>query len=138
MFGNGKTTYHPVYIDNLVDAFELAAECEVAAGQTYVIGDREYYTLNEIVNMVGEARGKQVRIYHLPFWPVWLAAIVCEAVCMPLRIPPPLFRRRVDWFRQVRAFDISKAIRELGYTSSVDLRTGLMRTAEWYEANGYI
>ena len=24
MFGNGKTFYHPLYIDNLVDAFELA------------------------------------------------------------------------------------------------------------------
>ena len=26
MFGDGETFYHPVYIDNLVDAFELAGE----------------------------------------------------------------------------------------------------------------
>ena len=31
---------------------------------------------------------------------------------MPLRIEPPLFRRRADWFRQTRAFTIDKAVRE--------------------------
>jgi 2-alkyl-3-oxoalkanoate reductase len=38
MFGNGQTTYHPLYIDNLVDAFELAAQQEFAIGGTYLIG----------------------------------------------------------------------------------------------------
>lgn len=138
MFGNGKVTYHPVYIDNLVDAFELAVEREEAAGETYIIGDREYYTLDEIVAMVGEAQGKDVSIIHLPFWPLWALALLCEGVCSLLRITPPLFRRRVDWFRQVRAFDVSKAMRELGYDSKVDLPTGLARTGEWYKANGYL
>ncbi len=138
MFGNGKTTYHPVYIDNLVDAFELAAEKESASGQTYIIGDDKYYTLNDIVRMVGEAQGIDVSIVRLPFRPVWLAALMCEAICAPFKIAPPLFRRRVDWFRQVRAFDISKAREELGYDSKVDLKTGLARTGEWYQTNGYL
>lgn len=138
MFGNGKTTYHPVYIDNLVDAFELAVEKEAAAGQTYIIGDESYHTLSEIVKMVGEAQGIDVSIIRLPFWPVWLAALLCEAVCAPFKISPPLFRRRVDWFRQVRAFSISKAVEELDYDPKVDLQTGLARTAEWYQANGYL
>ena len=138
MFGNGKVTYHPVYIDNLVDAFELAVGIEESAGQTYIIGDREYYKLDEIVKMVGEAQGKDVSIIHLPFWPLWTLAFLSEGVCSILRITPPLFRRRVDWFRQVRAFDVSKSIQELGYDSKVDLQTGLARTAEWYKANGYL
>lgn len=138
MFGNGQTTYHPVYIDNLVDAFELAVEKEEATGETYIIGDREYYTLEEIVHKVGEAQDKEVSIVHLPFWPLWMLAALCEAVCAPFKIAPPLFRRRVDWFRQMRAFDVSKAERELGYDSKVDLQTGLANTAEWYRANGYL
>lgn len=138
MFGNGKTTYHPVYIENLIDAFELAVEKEEAGGQTYIIGDDKYYTLTDIVKMVGEVQGKNTSIIRLPFWPVWVAALLCEAVCAPFKISPPLFRRRVDWFRQVRAFDISKAEEELGYRTNVDLRTGLTRTADWYRANGYL
>ena len=35
---------------------------------------------------------------------------------MPLKIKPPIFLCRVDWYRQNRAFNMSKAKRELGYT----------------------
>lgn len=138
MFGNGRTTYHPLYIDNLVDAFELAAEKEAAIGQTYLIGDEHFYTLNEIVTEVGEAVGNRVSIVRLPFWPLWLLAVATELVCLPFKIPPPLFRRRVDWFRQNRGFDISKAKRELGYHPRIDFKTGLACTAEWYRKNDFL
>jgi len=138
MFGDGKTLYHPLYIDNLVDAFELAAERSEAIGRTYLIGDDRYYSLNELVREVGQSLGLEVKITHLPFRPLWAAALVCEAVCVPLRIEPSLFRRRVDWFRQNRAFSIERAKRELGYRPKVDLRTGLAATAQWYRAHEYL
>jgi len=138
MFGDGETTYHPLYIENLVDAFELAAEKKEAAGQTYIIGDEHYYTLNDLVKAVGKAIDIDVKIVHLPFWPLWAAALACEAVCAPLKISPPIFRRRVDWFRQVRAFDISKAKQELGFAPKIGLQEGLAGTAKWYKENGYL
>ena len=46
---------------------------------------------------------------HLPVWPFHAAGAVCEAVCAPLGIEPPLYRRRVDFFTKSRAFDISRA-----------------------------
>ena len=48
MFGDGETLYHPLYIDNLLDAFELAAD-RPGRGETYLIGDARYYSLNELV-----------------------------------------------------------------------------------------
>ena len=138
MFGNGQTTYHPVYIDNLVDLFELASERPEAAGRVYIGGDAEYYTLNDLVRAVGHSIDVEVEIVHLPFRPLWLAAVATEAVCKPLRISPPIFRRRVDWYRQVRAFRIDRARYDLGYEARVDLEEGLKRTAEWYRANGYL
>ena len=138
MFGNGRTCYHPVYIDNLVDAFELAAEKNGNPGETYLIGDEHYYSLNDLVRYVAAAMGIQVRIRHLPFWPLWAGAWVCELACKPLRLTPPIFRRRVDWFRQNRAFTISKAKKDLGYQPAVDLETGLKRTAKWYKENHYL
>ena len=136
MFGNGTTLYHPLYIDNLVDAFELAAS-RPGTGEVYLIGDAQYYSLNNLVTAVGTSMGREVRITHLPFQPLWLGAIACEAVCKPLGIEPPLFRRRADWFRQTRAFSIDKARQDLGYDPKIDLATGLARTAEWYRENGY-
>ena len=103
-----------------------------------LVHHQAYYTLNEIVRAVGEARGANVRITHLPFAPIWLAAVGCEVVCKPLGIEPPLFRRRVDWFRQVRAFDISKAKRDLDWSPRVGLDEGLRATADWYRAEGYL
>ena len=138
MFGDGETTYHPVYIDNLVDLFELAEQEPEAKGRVYLGADEHYYTLNDLVRAVGRAIGVDVRIVHLPFRPLWLAAVAVEIACMPLRITPPLFRRRVDWFRQVRAFSIERAKRELGFTPRVGLEEGLRLTGEWYKANGYL
>lgn len=138
MFGDGETTYHPVYIDNLVDLFMLAAEKDEPVGRTYIGADEHYYTLNELVRAVGEAMGRDLRIVHLPFRPLWLAAVATEAVCKPFRISPPLFRRRVDWFRQVRAFRIDRARRELGYQPRIDIGEGLRRTHRWYVENGYL
>jgi nucleoside-diphosphate-sugar epimerase len=138
MFGNGRTFYHPVYIDNLVDAFERAAEKDGIRGETYIIGDEHYYSLNDLVTQVAAALDLSVRIRHLPFWPLWTAALTCEMACKPLNVTPPLFRRRVDWFRQVRAFSIEKAMREISYRPMVGLQEGLARTASWYRKHGYL
>ena len=82
--------------------------------------------------------GLDVRIYHLPFTPLWLASAACETVCGPLGIEPPLFRRRADWFRQNRAVRITRAAERLGYAPKIDLATGLARTAQWYREQGYL
>lgn len=138
MFGNGRTTYHPVYIDNLVDLFLLAANHPAAAGRTYIGADEHYYTLDDLVHAVGRAMGKDVSIVHLPFRPLWLIALMTEALCWPFRISPPLFRRRVDWYRQVRAFKIDKAKSEVGFEPKVGIDEGLRRTYEWYLEEGYL
>jgi nucleoside-diphosphate-sugar epimerase len=138
MFGSGKATYHPLYIDNLIDAFELAQEKDEAIGQTYLIADEKYLPIREIVQIISQVLNKDVKIIHLPFAPLWLAAVACEAVCWPLRISPPIFRRRVDWYRQNRAFNINKAKRELGYNPKIDLKEGLTRTAVWYQEKGFL
>jgi hypothetical protein len=59
-------------------------------------------------------------------------------LCKPLRVNPPLYRRRVEFFVKVRAFSIEKAKRELGYQPRIDLAEGLRRTAAWYRANGHL
>lgn len=138
MFGDGETTYHPVYIDNLVDLFILAAEHPAASGETYIGADEHYYSLNDLVKAVGRAIDVDVRLIHLPFWPLWLVSAGVELACKPFRIKPPLFRRRADWYRQVRAFSIDKARRELGYEPKVGIDEGLRRTGAWYRENGYI
>jgi nucleoside-diphosphate-sugar epimerase len=138
MFGSGRTLYHPLYIDNLVDAMMLAADPAKGNGQVYLIADEHYVEINDLVRMVGEAIGVKVKISHYPVMPLVVAGHICETVCRPFGIAPPIFPRRVDWFRQNRAFRIDKAKRELGYAPKIDLPEGLKRTGEWYRAEGYL
>jgi nucleoside-diphosphate-sugar epimerase len=137
MFGDGETFYHPVYIDNLVEAFELAASRGIR-GKSYIVADEHYYSLNELVRKIASAMNVRVKIYHAPFWPLWSAAWACEKICKPLHVSPPLFRRRVDWFRQSRAFSIGNAARDLGYQPKVGIEEGLANTARWYRDHGYV
>lgn len=72
---------------------------------------------------------------RLPFGLLYAAAVVCEKICAPLGLKPPLYPRRADWFRKHRSFTGAKLQRELGVTPQVGLDEGLRRTAEWYAAN---
>lgn len=138
MFGDGKTLYHPLYIDNLIDAFLLAQEEDKGVGEAYLIADEEYVAIEDLVRRVAMALDVEVKIPHYPLWPVVIAGHICEKICKPLRITPPLFPRRVDWYRQNRAFKIDKAKRDLRYQPKVGLDEGLRRTAEWYRKEGML
>jgi 2-alkyl-3-oxoalkanoate reductase len=138
MFGDGRTLYHPLYIDNLVDAFLAAQEEGRGDGEAYLIADEAHLEIEDLVRRVARALGVEVRIPHFPVLPVVAAGYLCEVVCRPLRVRPPIFPRRVDWYRQNRAFRIDKARRELGWSPKVAIDEGLRRTAEWYRARGYL
>ena len=134
MFGDGKTLYHPLYIDNLVDAFILAMEPGKGDGEAYLVADEEYIEIENLVRKVGESLDIDVNIRHYPVWPIVAVGHICETICKPFKITPPVFPRRVDWYRQNRAFKIDKIKRDLRYVAKVKLDEGLRRTAEWYRA----
>ena len=136
--GSGEIYYHLTYIDDLVDGFRLLGEHPAAANRTYILAGGEVTTLNALVGLVAEGAGVPVPTRHLPVWPFWVAGAVCEAVCVPLRIEPPIFRRRVDFFTKSRAFDITRARADVGFAPRVGLRDGIRRTLDWYRTHGWI
>jgi nucleoside-diphosphate-sugar epimerase len=139
MIGSGRTMNHPVYVENLVDLFELCGTSPAAKGRIYLAGDEEPVTLNELVRAVGAALGSNVRIIRFPWYGIaWLGATAVEVLSKAFRIRPPVFRRRLSWFRTNRAFQIDRAKAELGYSPRVPLREGLSRTAYWYRQAGYL
>jgi len=138
MLGSGRNYYHLTYIDDLCEAFRLCGAEEAARNRTYIIGGPEVTTVRELVARTAEVAGVRRTQPRLPVTPFWLAGALCEAVCAPLGIAPPLYRRRVDFFRKSRSFDISRARHELGYDPTVGVREGIRRTLEWYRAQGWI
>jgi nucleoside-diphosphate-sugar epimerase len=138
MLGDGKIYYHLTYIDDLVDGFLLCGTQPAAANRTYILAGGEVTTLNELVTLIAGVAKVRPPWLRLPVWPFWLAGAVCEGVCVPLGLEPPLYRRRVDFYTKSRAFDITRARHELGYAPRVGLRDGIARTLDWYRAHGWL
>ncbi len=138
MVGDGKTLFHLVYIDDLIDALILAGQVPDAEGEAFLIAGERYLSLNELTKIIADFFGVLQRKLHLPVLPIRLLAIAMEFTFKPLRIEPPLFRRRVDFFRKNRAFDISKAKRILGYRPGVDIEEGVRLTVDWYRREGLL
>jgi nucleoside-diphosphate-sugar epimerase len=138
ILGSGQIYYHLTYIDDLVEGFRLCGEVPAAAGRTYILAGGEVTTLNELVSRIAAQAGVKPRGWRLPVWPFWLAGAICEGICVPLGIEPPIFRRRVAFFTKNRWFDTSRARAELGYAPQVGLRDGIRRTLESYRGLGWV
>jgi nucleoside-diphosphate-sugar epimerase len=138
MIGSGKNEHHMVHAADMVQAFRLAAEVDAAIGEVFIIAEGCPVRVNRLVEMIAEATGSPVPRLKVPLLPVQALAIAVERVCKPFGIQPPLYPRRVDFFRTDYGFDISKAKRILGYQPQYDLRRGLQDTLTWYEQHGLL
>jgi len=136
--GDGRSFYHPVYIDDLVRGFLLALEREEAVGEAFLICGPRYVTQSELAALIARHTGGRVLPFRIPAPPLQWAARVVEAVCVPLGIEPPLHRRRVEFWTKSRAFSIDKARRLLGYAPKVDLDLGIARTVAAYREAGWL
>jgi nucleoside-diphosphate-sugar epimerase len=138
ILGSGQIFYHLTYIDDLVEGLRLCATVPAAAGRTYILAGPEVTTLNRLTEIIAAEAHVPPPKLHLPVWPFWTAGALCEALCAPLGIEPPIYRRRVDFFTKSRAFDISRARAELGYAPTVGLREGISKTLDWYRREGWL
>jgi nucleoside-diphosphate-sugar epimerase len=132
MIGDGRPFYHLTFIDDLVEGFRLCGTVPGAEGRPYILAGPRYTTLEQLVQLVAKELKVAPPRVHLPVWPFWTAGLLCELVCVPLRIEPPIYRRRVDFYTKSRAFDTARARTELGFAPKVDLEDGIKRTADWY------
>jgi nucleoside-diphosphate-sugar epimerase len=99
-------------------------------GEAFIIASDKPVTLNDLTARIAKQYNTTIPRFKLPVWPVWIAGAVFEVVCKPLGINPPLYRRRVCFFTQHRAFDYSKAKRILGYESKISLDDGIKEVCE--------
>jgi dihydroflavonol-4-reductase len=138
MIGSGNTRLHMVHVDDMVRGIMLCGTAPAALGQIFLLAGPEAPTLNQIAATTADIVGVPRPRLRIPVWPVYAAGWACEILCVPLRIDPPLHRRRVGFFTHHREFDLGKAKRLLGFAPSISVYEGIERTVRWYIANGYL
>ena len=138
ILGRGRSLYHLIHVDDLTDALLTAAVHPAALGEAFICGNAEPIALPEIGRVVARELGRPLRVVRLPAWPFFAAAAACEWICRPLRIEPPLYRRRVAFFTKDRAFDTRKLRDVLGFVPGYTNETGLVSTTRWYREHGWL
>lgn len=138
LFGGGTNLYHLSYIDDLTDGIILCGEHPNAVNQRFILCSNEYGTLKALSATIADVLGVKTPTFAPPVGPLMLAAKLCENICKPLGIDPPLHTRRVEFFVKSRAFDNRKARDLIGYEPKVSTKEGVERTIKWYEANEFL
>ncbi|HEX7012738.1 MAG TPA: NAD(P)-dependent oxidoreductase [Steroidobacteraceae bacterium] len=130
LFGSGLGRRHMVYVTDVADAFLLACTRPSARNRGMIIAGLEAVTLRKMLQMLASIVQRRSCGPHLPLAPMLLAAALVEDFCKLLGVSPPLYRRRMDFYRTDAAFDCTRARELLGWTPAVELREGLRRTYE--------
>jgi dihydroflavonol-4-reductase len=138
MVGTGNPKFHLVHIDDLTEGFLLCSRRPEAIGEIFILAGPDAPTLNQFVARIAEVFEVSPPRLRIPVAPIYAAGWLCERICVPVHVEPPLHRRRVGFFTHHREFDTSKAQRLLGYRPRVAFREGVARTAGWYISNGLV
>jgi dihydroflavonol-4-reductase len=139
LFGRGASLYHLIHVDDLTDIFITAALHPQALGEVFIAGNPEPSRLQDIAQIIANELGNsKLTFIRFPAWPLFVAADLCELLCKPFGIEPPLYRRRVAFFTKDRAFDTTKLREMLGYQFSYSVDQGLRSTAAWYRKQGWL
>lgn len=132
--GDGQALTHWTYIDDVVQGLVLAAG-RGRPGEVYILAGRQWCTMQEFAETLAAILGVPKPRRHIS---PTLARLVAAGAELPARVIGRTLRGLVDSVLANRAFDISKARRELGYEPQVDLDEGVRRTVRWYEQQGYL
>jgi dihydroflavonol-4-reductase len=136
--GSGRPHYHLVFIEDLLDGYELALGQAEAAGEAFILAGPRSVSQTDLAAIVARHTGGRVLPFRIPAAPIQFAGDLVEAIAVPLGIEPPLHRRRVDFWTKNRSFSIEKARRRLGYVPRVDVEEGIALTAASYRAAGWL
>ncbi|MCI5147826.1 MAG: NAD-dependent epimerase/dehydratase family protein [Candidatus Electrothrix sp. MAN1_4] len=138
ILGKGKCWYHLVHVEDLVGAMMLAAVEEKALGQAFIAGASKPIQLEDMAKIMARTYNNRLKILRLPITPFFILGDLCELLCKPFKIEPPLYRRRVAFYSKDRNFTPGKMQQVLGYQPVYDNETGIIETAKWYKKHGWL
>jgi len=128
LFGSGNGRRHMVYVTDLAEAFLRACVRPEAANQEMIVAGPEAVPLRDLLQTLATLSNRRSCGPRLPLKPMLGLAAVTEDVCRWLKIDPPLYRRRMDFYTNDAAFDCSRARSVLGWMPKVGLKEGLAST----------
>jgi nucleoside-diphosphate-sugar epimerase len=136
--GKGEALCHFIDVRDLVHAFWLAMEHTEVNAEAFLIAGQEIVPLNQFCNLVADILHVKRPWLHIPLIPMQLLGDLCELLCRPFGIEPPLYRRRVDFYIKNRSFVTKKAQEMLGFQAKLPLAAEVQDIITCYQDEGFL
>lgn len=134
----GNALLHPIYIDDMTQAFLLCAEQPQAIGRSYNIAGSRPVTIHQLATAIAHALDKELPPGNIPLWLANLASDIFAVIPGLQGERAPLTRSRVQFLTHSRVYNTRRAQIELGFRPQIELDAGMRQTAQWYSKHGYL
>jgi nucleoside-diphosphate-sugar epimerase len=127
------------YVSDLVSAIVMAGTGDTSSGEIFFVSDGNVYTWQDFGRAIAEALGIRTTRLGVPVSVLGLAAGLFDWISKWSGRPRVFGRERYQEMIQPSwCCDPSKAMSELGFSPSFDLKRGVAATVEWYRAEGWL
>lgn len=136
LIGGGRGTCHPCYVENLLDAMELAAEHPRAAGRAYIVGDDEPISFAEYFNHLARIAGEAPvrRSIPLPVARAMAAAFEAAARLRGSEARPLLTNTAIDMITAQSRMSMRRIREELGFAPRYGVAAAMEELSRWFGA----
>lgn len=135
--GKCNTLIHPVYIDDLVQGIHKSILMD-ANDEILIIAGPETYTINDTIDIISDIVGVKIPDLKFPYSIMYIIAFISEFFFPIIGVSPPLFRRRLDFFRENQGFNINKAREMINYKPEYGLKKGMEETIKFYKDHNWV
>lgn len=135
--GRGDNLRHPLYIQDMVEAFELALTADGSRGPLIIAGPKAV-PVRELIREISGLLGVPEPSIRVPRSLAWLGGAALETVERITGREMPYSRRSLKFFTGDSAFRTEKAGVELGFRPQYTLKEGLERTFQWMKEESHL
>jgi nucleoside-diphosphate-sugar epimerase len=136
--GRETVWLHPIYIDDMTEAFLRCGACPTAVGECFHLAGPDPVSLEGLAAAIAEAAGTTPATGRIPMPAARALAVVGDALPVKLRRSAPLTTSRLEFLTHSRVYCVAKAERALGFVAPTDLQAGVARSVAWYREYGYL
>ncbi|HXY13180.1 MAG TPA: NAD-dependent epimerase/dehydratase family protein [Terriglobales bacterium] len=135
ILGDGTRELPLVFVEDVVNAIELAAEKGKFDGSVFHIVDRTHITQNQLVRDYILENSNGAKVLHQPVVILYGLALCLEVLSKVLKHSAPLSIYRLKSALARVQFDCSRAEKEIGWQPCVGIASGLQETMAAERAN---
>jgi nucleoside-diphosphate-sugar epimerase len=129
-----------IHVHDLARGIVDAAESNATLGKPYFVSSEEFYTWDEVNDLIARALGKKRLLkLKIPHTLVMGIAGISEFAGKFLKKPPVLnYEKGRDITQTYWTCSVERAKRDFGYEQKVSLEEGITATTRWYQQHGWL